>query len=327
LTDYLELAAGEDVDVLLEAERRGGVLRLSLRSEAGPEEDGRRRGAQAAEGDARTDRTAGTAGTAARAPARTEAGEDALPKLARRSGSASLRNQLDRELRAETEAPARVEAGGETLPELVRRSGSASLRNQLDRELRAEAKTPAQVEAGEYTLLEQVRRSGSAGLRNQLDRELRAEAKTPARTAAGEDALPELVRRSGGTGLWDRLSRGLRAEDALPDPESPWSAYAVWDAEKDSADARPALLEQLERAERTAEAAGFGAPGVRAAGRTLEAAARQTAESFPALEARGDGRWALSSSFDRRPEEDLAAEIDRSFQRDGRRYDGGFYLF
>ncbi len=302
MTDYLELAAGEDVDVLLEAERRGGLLRLSLRSEAGPEGDGRRRGDRAAEG-------------------------DALPEQARRSKSAGLRNQLDRELRAEAEAPARVEAGEDALPEQVRRSGSAGLWNRPDRELRAEAEARTRVEAGEDALPEQVRRSGRAGLWNRPNRELREEAEARTRVEAGEDALPEQVRKSGSAGLWGRLDRGLRAEDALPDPESPWSAYAVWDAEKNGAGTRPALLEQLERAKRTAEAAGFGTPWARAAGRTPEAAARQTAEGFPALEARGDGLRTLPRSFDRWPEEDLAAEIDRSFQRDGRRYDGGFYLF
>ncbi len=288
MTDYLELAAGEDVDVLLEAERRGGVPRLSLRSEAGPE------------GDGRTERD-------------------------RRGGSVSPGDRPDRGLLAE--APAPTEAGGDVLPKPVRQSGSAGLWDRPDRALRAEASSPAHAEARGDALTEQARRSGSAGLWNRLSRVLRAEEENPVRTETGGDPLPEQVRQSGDVGLWDRLSRALRTEDALPDPESPWSAYAARDTEKDGADARPALLEQLERAERTAEAAGFGTPRGRAAGRNPEAAARQTAESFPALEARGDGRWTLPRSFSRRPEEDLAAEIDRSFQRDGRRYDGGFYLF
>ncbi len=225
MTDYLELAAGEAVDVLLEAERRLAALRLSFFAEE--------------RGDARTE-----------------------------SGSAS---------------PASA-AAGESRTEKARRQAS-----------------------GGQTALERGRTE-----------------------ASGAGALLEQFRRTGSAGLGNRLGELRREEAELPGPESPWSAFAVW--EEGAANARPALLEQMERAERSADAAGFEAQTgrARAPGRTPEASAVQRAAGgFPAPEERADASWTASGPRDsgRWSEEDLAVRLDRSFQRDGRRYDGGFYFY
>lgn len=168
------------------------------------------------------------------------------------------------------------------------------------------------------------KRAGKAG-------EERLAVPAPAKSSAGALLLEQLW-------SWEAPVQGEtgreKAADLDPVPfpggdrEDSWSAFAAWDPEE----GRSALLDQLEQAERAAETGRvLNGP---AAGHSPEGSdgARDPRPPERGLPPRPDdpgGGWTGASGREtaRQEGEDLARQIDRAFQRDARRYDGGFFLY
>lgn len=278
MTDYLELAAREDADVLLEAERRLAVLRLLFRQEEREQPAG--------------DRAAEAAGKAARRAGAGDLAEEALEMEAHLPGEAVRVRQEG----AEPAGPV-TEAYGEA--EELRRLAAAPTAESL--------------------------RSAAAG-------ELEGPEHAPAHPETGEDAGAE---RRGGV---EHPQAGERTEEPPLLAELTRAARAVQTARMVSRNAG------------TAYAGGAAGPSAGTAGRRGAVGAawdpagpeRSGWGGLPGGEGPvrgGPSDWneagweeaVRESPFVRgtgpRGREDMAEEIDRAFQRDARRYDGGFFLY
>ncbi len=129
-----------------------------------------------------------------------------------------------------------------------------------------------------------------------------------------------------------RTARARQGREALSEAELDGGASASGEARAEAAP-RPALLEQLEYTERAV----FAGLSVVGTGRRSKVSAFSSAlegrrVAAGSLQAAAEPPEAFEGSPGRRSdspwsEEDLAARVDRSFQRDARRYDNGFFLY
>ncbi len=296
MTDYLELAVREDVDALREAERRLALLRMPFLTEK-PEERGRP--GKPEEQDRPEERKRPERpGDLKRAGKTGEGRRSAGPSPAKSSVSALAERQaaLDSE---EGEIPA--SAGALLLEQLWRWEAPA----RRDRETAPDS--------GSFPDLSPASFPGG-------DREDPWSAFTVWDREDPQSALP----------IWDR--EDPKSAFAAWNREDPWSAFAAWGRE-DPEEGQPSLLDQLEQAER-AVAAGRTLAGPATGGSGSEESTgsqglRPPERGIPSQPDYGDGGWAVPPGGEsaRQEGEDLARQIDRAFQRDARRYDGGFFLY
>lgn len=293
MTDYLELAVREDADALREAERRLALLRMPFLV-GKTVEQGRpgRPEEQERPGELRRPERPGSL------------------KRARKTGEGS----------PDGTSPAKSSAGALAERQAVLDSG--------------EGESP--VSAGAL-LLEQLWR-----WETPVRRERGRKAARGRETAPGSGLVPDPdpVLFPGG----DRDQEIPRDVPAGLDREDPWSAFSIWNREaprsafavwdwENQKEERPALLDQLEQAERAAEV--NWALGGRFDGRSGPAESagspgpRPPEQGFlPRPDGPGGGWTGFPGRETARQEgEDLARQIDRAFQRDARRYDGGFFLY
>ncbi len=169
---------------------------------------------------------------------------------------------------------------------------------------------------GRLAVPSHAKSSAGALLLEQLwRREAPVQGETGGETAPGPDPVPDLNQALFPGG----------------DREDPWSAFAAWDREGPE-EGRSALLDQLKQAERAAETGRV--PDGPAAGHSPEGRAgarspRPPERGSPLQPDGPGGGWtgAPGRETARQEGEDLARQIDRAFQRDARRYDGGFFLY
>lgn len=288
MTDYLELAIREDADALREAERQLALLRMPFLAEKTAERE--------------------------------------------RPGQPEERERTE-ELRR-TERPEGLKKIGKTGE--GRRSAGPSPVKSLTGAL---AEREAALDSGEgegpvsagALLLEQLWR-WEVPVRGKRGRET-----TP---DSGPVPDPSPVMLPGG----DREQEARRDVPTVWDREDPWSAFAVWDRgdlwnsfsiwdREGLEEGQSALLDQLEQAERAAEV--NWALGGRFDGRSGPAESagapgpRPTEQGLPPQTDGPGGGWTGFPGREtaRQEGEDLARQIDRAFQRDARRYDGGFFLY
>lgn len=276
MTDYLELAAREDADVLLEAERRLAVLRLPFRQEEREQPAG--------------DRAAEAVGETARQAGAGDLAEEALEMEAHLPGEAVR-------VRREGAEPAglvtKVYGGAE---ELRRLAVPAALWSAVAavRGLEGPERAPAHPETGEDT-----------------------DAETPQAGERTEERLPAAEQTEAGAfPLLAELAQAERAARAVQTARAvSWNAGTV----------------------QAGDAAGpsAGTAGRRGTAGTAWGLAGPGEPGWSGLpDGQGTGRGGASgweSPFGRetvpRSREDMAEEIDQAFQRDARRYDGGFFLY
>ncbi len=211
-------------------------------------------------------------------------------------------------------------------PEGLRRAGKAG-------EGRSDGPSPAESSAGALAERQAALDSGEGEIS----------------VSAGALLLEQLWR-------WEVPARGERGREAvrsretapgpspIPDPGPILFPGGDWEQEahrdvlaaldrEDPEEGRSALLDQLEQAERAAEVnwtlGGLAAGRSEPVGSAGSPGMRLPEQGLPPQPDGPGGGWTGSPGREtaRQEGEDLARQIDRAFQRDARRYDGGFFLY
>ncbi len=289
MTDYLELAAREDADVLLKAERRLAVLRLLSRQE----ERERPAGDRAAEAGGETARQAGTGDLA----------EEALEMEAHLPGEAV---RARREGAVPAGPVAKVYGEAEELRRLaVPAAGSLWSAVAAARGLEGPERAPAHPETGEGTDAEMRRgaETPQAGDRTEELLQMAEQTEAGALPLLAELAQAERAARAVQTARAVSWNAGTaRAGDAAgPSAGTAWRRGATGTAWDPAGPGEPGWR---------------GLPGGAGTGRGGASGWKEAGWESPF------GRETVPRS-----REDMAEEIDRAFQRDARRYDGGFFLY